>query len=348
MEVPRGAIASGPDRRRRGAAAHGPRRGSPLADPRDDGVAVYLSADEVSLNTLTVTRRDRIEFRDPPAYQGSDVGTCRPGETTDDANVFVIQAFCPAAGVTRVKVDLGNREDTATVTPTVPSEVLGGDGADTLTTGDQPDTVDGGLGNDRMAAGGGNDIVIGGAGVDDIDAGPGDDDIRVRDGLADTVRCGEGTDRVDADSFDQLAADCEGVARTVTPPPPESAATATDKTAPKVDAGAATLQRVGKRGVIRIAATSSERGTVAASGFIDIGGLSLPLANVSRPDQGRRRRRGALDPAHRSPAARDQARAQAQAHASRHLSVVGNRRRAATRRSAARRESAYALAGAVR
>ena len=35
--------------------------------------------------------------------------------------------------------------------------------------------------------------------------------------------------------------------------------------------------------MIRIAATSSERGTVAASGFIDIAGLSLPLANVSRP-----------------------------------------------------------------
>ena len=119
-----------------------------------DGTAVYLSADEVSLNTLTVRQSaSEIEFRDPTAYQGSDVGTCRPGETTNDENVFVIQAFCAAASITRVRVDLGNREDTATVTPSVPSEVLGGDGADTLTTGDQADTVDGGLGNDRLSAG---------------------------------------------------------------------------------------------------------------------------------------------------------------------------------------------------
>ena len=79
------------------------------------GVASYISVDEVSLNTLTVSRSgDRIEFRDPPAYQGLDVGPCEPGEIRDDA--FPIQAFCSAAGVTRVRIELGNREDTATVT----------------------------------------------------------------------------------------------------------------------------------------------------------------------------------------------------------------------------------------
>jgi hypothetical protein len=249
-----------------------------------DGVAAYISVDEVSLNTLTVTPNGgRIDFHDPTAYQGMDIGTCDPGEVSNDANAYVLQAFCPAAAITSVRVELGNREDTATVTPGVPSVLLGGDGADALTTGDTADTVDGGPGNDRIVTGGAADVAIGGAGVDDIDSGAGDDDIRVRDGLRDVVRCGEGNDRTDADAFDELAADCENVSRTATAPPPESGSTATDKTAPKVDVGAITLQRLGKRGVVRVVGTSSERGTLGASGYIDIAGLRLPLGNVSKP-----------------------------------------------------------------
>jgi hypothetical protein len=247
-----------------------------------DGVAAYISVDEVSLNTLTVAPNGgRIEFRDPTAYQGMDIGTCDPGEVSNDG--YVLQAFCPTATVSSVRVELGNREDTATVTPGVPSVLLGGDGADALTTGDTADTVDGGPGNDRIVTGAGADIAIGGAGVDDIDAGAGDDDIRVRDGLRDVVRCGDGSDRADADAFDELAADCESVSRTATAPPPESGSTATDKTAPKVDVGAITLQKLGQRGVVRVVGTSSERGTLGASGYIDIAGLRLPLGNVSRP-----------------------------------------------------------------
>jgi hypothetical protein len=226
-------------------------------------------------------RTCRIEFRDPPAYQGLDVGPCEPGEIRDDS--FPIQAFCPAGGVTRVRIELGNREDTATVTVGVPVDLLGGDGADGLTTGDEPDTIDGGLGNDRIVAGGGADVLTGGDGVDEIDAGGGDDDIRVRDGLADTVRCGDGNDRVDADTFDALAGDCESAARTATAPPPESGQTATDTTAPVVDAGAVTLQRLGSHGVVRVIGTSTERGTLGASGYVSIGGLNLPLGNVSKP-----------------------------------------------------------------
>jgi hypothetical protein len=248
-----------------------------------DGVLFYISVDEVSLNQLTVTRNGaEIELRDPPAYQGMDIGPCRPGDVTNDVNAYVIQAFCRAAGITRVRVELGNREDTATVLAGVPAQVLGGEGADTLTTGPEDDAVDGGPGNDTIATGEGNDIVIGGNGVDDIDAGPGDDDIRVRDGFADTVRCGPGNDRVDADEFDTLAPDCEGVERVAVPPPPDADLAATDVTPPRVDVGALTRQRLGK-GVFRVAATSSERGTLGASGFIAIAGVRYPLTNVSRP-----------------------------------------------------------------
>jgi hypothetical protein len=209
-----------------------------------------------------------------------DPGPCRPGETTNDSNAWLIQTFCPAAGVTRVHIDLGDREDTATFGLAIPVELVGGPGADRLTTGDAADVVDGGEGNDRVITGGGDDDVTGGNGVDEIDAGPGADTIRVRDGLRDIVRCGDGADRVDADDFDDLGADCEGVARTVTPPPPEAGAIATDTTPPRLDVGALTRQRLGRRGVIRVAATSSERGSIGVSGFIDIGGLSRPLSGA--------------------------------------------------------------------
>ncbi len=246
------------------------------------GVAQYISVDEVSLNQLTVSRNgERIEFRDPPAYQGLDVGPCEPGEIRDDA--FPIQAFCPVAGVSRIRIELGNREDTASIAVGLPVEVLGGDGQDALTTGDEPDAIDGGLGNDTVSAGGGADDITGGEGVDTIDGGAGDDVIRVRDGLADTVSCGDGTDTVDADTFDALAADCESAARVEVTPPPESGNTATDTQAPEVDAGAITLQRLGRRGVVRVVGTSSERGTLGASGYMSAGGINFPLGNVSRP-----------------------------------------------------------------
>ena len=121
--------------------------------------ALYLSQDATSLNTLTVRSvGNEIEFRDPTVDGGTDIGPCRPGDIGADGNPT--QAFCPAAGVTRVRVDLADREDTATITPGIPTEVLGGSGADTLTTGDVADRVDGGEGNDRLATGGGDDVVI--------------------------------------------------------------------------------------------------------------------------------------------------------------------------------------------
>jgi hypothetical protein len=242
--------------------------------------ALYLSQDATSLNTLTVRAAgDEIEFRDPTVDGGADIGPCRPGDIGADDNP--IQAFCPAAGVTRVRVDLADREDTATVAPGIPTEVLGGAGADTITTGDVTDRLDGGDGNDRLAAGGGDDVVIAGLGIDDVDAGAGHDDVRAADGLADSIRCGDGADRVEADGFDTVAIDCESVTRTLTAPP-EAPASATDKTPPKVDASAVTMQRLGRRGVVRVAATTSERGTVGMSGFVDVAGLSLPLASTSK------------------------------------------------------------------
>ena len=83
------------------------------------------------------------------------------------------------------------------------------------------DTITGGAASDVLYGGSGNDVVTGGAGVDILGGGSGDDTINSRDGFADVVSCGDGTDTVVADAVDSLS-DCESVQLppVVTPPPP--------------------------------------------------------------------------------------------------------------------------------
>jgi BNR repeat-like domain len=59
------------------------------------------------------------------------------------------------------------------------------------------------------------DFLRGGARADRIDARGGNDRIKVDGGRRDTVRCGRGTDLVNADLADWIASDCETVVRVV-------------------------------------------------------------------------------------------------------------------------------------
>jgi len=107
------------------------------------------------------------------------------------------------------------------------SVVTGGAGDDSLRAGDGADRLDGGAGNDAIDGGFGDDTITGGPGRDVIsadlaggDCGPkwcklpyGNDTIHVRDGEVDSVTCGAGTDRVEADAADVIAPDCEQVDR---------------------------------------------------------------------------------------------------------------------------------------
>ncbi len=77
---------------------------------------------------------------------------------------------------------------------------LGGSGNDSLT---------GSAVNNALTGGAGDDTIDGGSGADSIDGGDGADLLRARDGVADQISCGAGTDSVDADAIDVLAADCE-------------------------------------------------------------------------------------------------------------------------------------------
>lgn len=78
-----------------------------------------------------------------------------------------------------IRLDLGEREDTATVEIGIATTLLGGPGADRLTAGPA---------NDQLSGDDGDDVLAGASG-----AGEGDDDVRVRDGIQDVVRCGDGS-----------------------------------------------------------------------------------------------------------------------------------------------------------
>ena len=58
------------------------------------------------------------------------------------------------------------------------TNLVGGDGNDTLTGDREANRLDGGRGNDIINGGNGNDVIIGGAGDDTLTGGDGDDVFR--------------------------------------------------------------------------------------------------------------------------------------------------------------------------
>lgn len=96
---------------------------------------------------------------------------------------------------------------------TVRADVLRGTrGHDVLNGRGGNDRLFGLAGNDRLFGHVGADALDGGTGRDVLDGGAGADTIHARDGVADTVRCGTGRDRVVADRLDRIAG-CEVVSR---------------------------------------------------------------------------------------------------------------------------------------
>lgn len=180
----------------------------------------------------------------------------RPGERDNVVAVEHIKAFAPGEytmsdGADRVEIyapsDLG------------PSTVNGLGGDDVLLASNGSQTIDGGAGNDQIEGGFGSDTLTGGPGRDQIAADftgsqcgvlqsctlpHGDDVVYARDGEADTVDCGVGTDRAVVDAADTVS-NCETVERVGGP-------TATDGTKTATSAGRVALaKRVGLRGALR-------------------------------------------------------------------------------------------------
>ena len=107
---------------------------------------------------------------------------------------YVVDCQVGAAGV---RIDLGDGADLFSTNfdmpASVPVEVHGGAGNDSLTGGDERDVLDGGDGNDTVDGAGGSDVVQGGAGDDTL---MGD---HFEDANADVIDGGPGTDTLQDD-----------------------------------------------------------------------------------------------------------------------------------------------------
>jgi Ca2+-binding RTX toxin-like protein len=101
--------------------------------------------------------------------------------------------------------------------------LLGFDGADTISGGDGDDYLEGGFGDDRIEGGAGKDSFVGDRTERDV-VGVGNDVILARDGVAELVSCGPGSDRAEVDADDTVAGDgdnqCETVERPAGSPGP--------------------------------------------------------------------------------------------------------------------------------
>ena len=95
----------------------------------------YQSADATSLNTLAVRLDgDRIDLSDRTVDGGIDPGPCDVGDD-QRADLGSSRPSARARHAASLNLDLGEREDSATVDVPLPVVLLGGPGADTLRTG---------------------------------------------------------------------------------------------------------------------------------------------------------------------------------------------------------------------
>jgi hypothetical protein len=180
----------------------------------------YISVDEVSRNTVTITRSGlgTYDLEDPTVVNGMDPGSCTPISET--------HVRCTAPLLNKIHIEVGEHDDDVklvNMTAGVKGEILLGPGNDSATGGAGGDDIEGEKGNDTIHGGGGDDVILGGlgedqilgedgndnvsgnSGTDGIDGGNGNDQINSRDNIADTVKCGIGVDTVTADFQDQFA-----------------------------------------------------------------------------------------------------------------------------------------------
>jgi hypothetical protein len=228
----------------------------------------------------------------PPATlvvkEGFDTVVAGPGCTANPSGT----ASCPLDSVFAVVARLGDGDDTLQSRVPLPVDAAGEGGNDGLLAGDPPPpyapapaTLDGGDGDDRLSGtsaadtlrgGPGDDGFDGHAGDDTLDLGPGadtvndlagDDTIEARDGTADRVDCGPGTDTGYFDAVD-VATHCEAG---LLPPAPQADCT------PDVERPSRTaLRRFRRTGALVVAAAAPAPCGVGAK--VLLGGRALTSA----------------------------------------------------------------------
>ncbi|HEX8083066.1 MAG TPA: hypothetical protein VF529_02185 [Solirubrobacteraceae bacterium] len=233
----------------------------------DGPTILYSARDATSQSTVTVTAgATTVRLTDTTVDGGIDPGRCQPGDV--DGNGYIIEVTCPRSSDTRIRLDVGLRDDSIEVREStgalpVPAILLGGSGNDKLTGGGGPDQVDGGEGSDTLRGEGGDDQVI------------------ARDGAVEVVDCGAGADRAYVDPADLPDSSCETVERADPPPPPSEEPpppAGEDTEPPTIDARARRRQRVGRSPALVATASANEVVQLSARATIRTRGRRLTLA----------------------------------------------------------------------
>ena len=224
-------------------------------------VVSYLSA-----GRHVAQRADRARRRRPGRVPrqavdgGIDPGTCTPGNA--NAQGYIVQVFCPVPQ--RVRVDLGDREDTATVALDVPATILAG-------TGVRP--------RDAAARRAATRSTAAPAQRRRLDGGSGRRPHRRRRRRAGhrPLRAGQPT-RSRPTPRDTVDPDCETVTRAGAPPPGDGAARRRAR-----PAGARRRRRRACSGDDSRSACTPPRASrrpSAPPGFLDAAGLELPIERL--------------------------------------------------------------------
>jgi Ca2+-binding RTX toxin-like protein len=167
---------------------------------------------------------DPEQLENQPSIDVTLDGVANDGRPGEHDNVTNVEKFHMYVVGRLVGSDAAEEMNIYNPGNTGPSTVIGKGGNDRLIANDFDDSVDGGAGNDHVEGGMGNDAVTGGPGQDVIygDATAasctwysckipfGNDVIYARDGEADNVDCGVGTDKAIVDAID-VVANCETV-----------------------------------------------------------------------------------------------------------------------------------------
>ena len=201
----------------RGGAGNDTVSGDGFADP---GTDVIDGGDGV--DTIEEWTQPSSDYN--PAIALSFDGVANDGRPGENDNVTGFENVVSHANGTFAGSDAPEKFTVWANIANGPSTITGNGGDDQLTGMDYDDTMDGGAGNDRVEGGIGHDTITGGPGKDTL-FGEGDgnycgiyeckipfgnDTINARDGEADQVDCGVGTDTAIVDALDTVA-NCEKV-----------------------------------------------------------------------------------------------------------------------------------------
>lgn len=209
----------GNDRLRGGAVADGGAGDDTIADVESDATANGGPGDDRFVEVTGLGGVDggpgadsfEIDYGQQVAALGAGLGL-RLGADVLELTTGASSYSSPVRDIESVDITLLTTEEQAWDGAAFagPQRVRGLGGIDTLT---------GGVADDALYGGGGNDAITGNAGADVLHGGDGDDSIQARDGVADRIDCGAGTDAVVADAVD-VVANCESVdlPPVVTPP----------------------------------------------------------------------------------------------------------------------------------